>query len=276
MTNVGLVLLAGGLSSRFGGQPKCLVEVGPNDESLLELILNNAIAAGINKILIVTSEKLVDRFDYKLGVFYKEIPVIYSIQSHNIWLRDKPWGTVDALESAFRKITGPFIVCNSDDLVGTNDFKQLVDHIEQRECTSSAMITYPLSEMLPKQGEVTRGIVQESSRGLVHSFQEMEGLTITNYLTKVVTGYGLGPSTPCNANLFCFFPSLMGILTRELYEFKFTHSDSREKELPLSVALDKLIKRGNLIMKMYPSKEPWMGITNSEDEVVLRDALAKG
>ena len=45
-----IVYLVAGMSSRFGGRVKQLVKVGKNDETLMEISVNDAIKAGFSKI----------------------------------------------------------------------------------------------------------------------------------------------------------------------------------------------------------------------------------
>ena len=54
------VYLAAGLSSRFGGRIKALIQVGPNNESLMELSMNEAIEAGFNSFVLIVSPKTLE------------------------------------------------------------------------------------------------------------------------------------------------------------------------------------------------------------------------
>ncbi|MCL5730366.1 MAG: NTP transferase domain-containing protein, partial [Candidatus Pacearchaeota archaeon] len=52
-----LILMAAGASSRFGGKAKQFAPVGPNDETLIEYSVNQAIKSGFDKMILVTSDK---------------------------------------------------------------------------------------------------------------------------------------------------------------------------------------------------------------------------
>ena len=60
-SDVTLLVMAGGLGSRFGGD-KQLVDVGPNGETFLDYAIRDALAAGIGSVVVVArteSEALV-------------------------------------------------------------------------------------------------------------------------------------------------------------------------------------------------------------------------
>jgi dTDP-glucose pyrophosphorylase len=142
MKSYAIVYLVAGLSSRFGGKVKQFAQIGTNNETLIELSMNQALKAGFNKIIFVVGEKTEQLFKNKFGPSYKQIPVQYAKQEFNPEERDKPWGTCDALLSAKQLINEPFVVCNGDDLYGENTFKILVEWMEKNN--SPATIGYPL------------------------------------------------------------------------------------------------------------------------------------
>ena len=47
---ISIVYMVAGISSRFGGKVKQFAQVGKNNETLIELSLNQALEAGFNKI----------------------------------------------------------------------------------------------------------------------------------------------------------------------------------------------------------------------------------
>ena len=48
-----LVVMVAGMSSRFGGKPKQMARIGPNNETLIEYSINQAIKNPFSKIIIV-------------------------------------------------------------------------------------------------------------------------------------------------------------------------------------------------------------------------------
>ena len=56
-SDVTLLVMAGGLGSRFGGD-KQLVDVGPNGETFLDYAIRDALAAGIGSVVVVARTDL--------------------------------------------------------------------------------------------------------------------------------------------------------------------------------------------------------------------------
>ena len=92
-----LVYIVAGISSRFRGKIKQFAKVGRNGETLIECSLKQAIPAGFSKIIFVVGNKTEKVFKEKFGENYEGIPVYYAFQFYDESLRDKPWGTTDAL-----------------------------------------------------------------------------------------------------------------------------------------------------------------------------------
>ena len=59
--------MVAGLSSRFGGKIKSFAKIGPNNETLIEYSLNQAIKTGFNKIIFIVSELTKKPFKEKFG-----------------------------------------------------------------------------------------------------------------------------------------------------------------------------------------------------------------
>ena len=60
--HIAIVYMVAGISSRFGGKIKQLAKVGPNQETLIEYSLNQAISSGFTKIIFIVGEKTFYRF----------------------------------------------------------------------------------------------------------------------------------------------------------------------------------------------------------------------
>ena len=64
--------MAGGMGSRYGGL-KQVDSFGPNNESILDYSIYDAISAGFNKIVILSSPKLQDYFEKKYKKIFSKI-----------------------------------------------------------------------------------------------------------------------------------------------------------------------------------------------------------
>lgn len=262
--NVKLLCLAGGRSSRFGGTPKAFTEVGPNGEYLIQLILNQALECEFSEIVIVISSSVQQEFEEKLGHEYHGVPIKYAIQTFDPETRDRPWGTTDAILAAREYLDCPFVVANSDDLVGVGSFQILFDHLLKSD--NCLTVCFPLLSMLPRSGEVNRGtfMVQD---GFVTGFVENVNISRSNYETR-----GLFPFTPTNANLFGLHPSMLDDLDTELKEFQKT--PDRRAEAIIGVDLMKLIEKERIRMCVMTSNEIWRGVTNQQDAQDLHRELS--
>lgn len=60
-----------------------------------------------------------------------------------------------------------------------------------------------------------------------------------------------------------------------LQEFKRTHEGDRKAECYLPTELASLIAQGKLRMKLYPTPDTWRGVTNPQDEAIVRQQIAE-
>jgi UTP-glucose-1-phosphate uridylyltransferase len=119
-----LVVLAGGMASRYGGK-KQIDPVGPNNECLLEYALYDAIHFGFNKFVFVINQY----FDETVKSYFsmilkaKQVEVYFVYQNLETYLptafhtlletRIKPWGTGHAVLATKAITHEPLVVINS-------------------------------------------------------------------------------------------------------------------------------------------------------------------
>jgi dTDP-glucose pyrophosphorylase len=266
--NISVVYMVAGLSSRFGGKVKQFVKVGPNGETLIELSVQQALKAGFNKIIFIVGDKTEILFKEKFGNNYKATPIFYAKQTFNPSERDKPWGTADAVVCAKEIIKEPFVVCNGDDIYGENTFKVLFDWMKQN--SSSATIGYDLIKVIPEKGSVNRGMFSVNESGFVTKINETLGIEKSNFESM-----GLSAMDPCSQNIFCLKPEAVELLQSQLNDFKLTHKGDRKSECYLPTELSNLIGKGKITLKLLRTPDEWIGVTNPEDEVTVREFLLK-
>lgn len=259
-----LIYMVGGLSSRFGGKIKQFAEIGPNNETLIEYSMNQAISSNFSKIIFIVGELTETPFRKKFGDFYKGIKIEYAKQEFDKKLRDKPWGTVDALCSAIHLINEPCIVCNGDDIYGKSSFKTLNDHL--KKYNEDATLGYKLIETIPEKGTVNRGIFKIQD-GYVKNLEEVFNISQENYKEK------FNQETLCSMNIFALHPQTIKKIKDKLNIFKQKNQKERKLECLLPNEIFNLIKEKKIKMKIYPSNESWFGITNPEDELIIREKL---
>jgi len=264
---ISIVYMVAGLSSRFGGKVKQFAEVGKNKETLIEISLNQSLKAGFNKIIFIVGDKTENLFKEKFEDTYKGIPIFYAKQTFDPNKRDKPWGTCDALVSAKEIIDENFVVCNGDDLYGENSFKILFDYLNKEN--SSATLGFELGKVVPDFGGVNRAIYSFDEKNNVLDLKETIGIE------KIKFGeMNLTKKTLCSMNIFALTKDVILRLEMRLNKFKLMHSNDRKIECYLPVELAELIKDKELNLKLLTTFDEWMGITNPEDEVLLKEKLA--
>jgi len=262
---IAIIYMVAGISRRFGGKAKGLAKIGPNDETLIEYSLDQAIQAGFTKIILIVSEKTKPLFQNHLGDSYKNIPIKYVIQEIDFEKRDKPWGTTDALCAAKEIIDSNFVICNGDDIYGEEAFSLLTNHLNGKN--TCATLGYKLKSVIPNEGEVNRGIYEiEDSE--VKSIKETYEISKSNFQEKNITEESL-----CSMNIFALTIESLDKLDKKLKIFKEENTGNREIECLLPEELGKLIKEREITMEIYPTNAKWFGLTNPEDELKVKSEL---
>jgi len=85
-----LISLVAGMSSRFGGKPKQIERVGPNNETLIEYSINQSLSINPSKIVFVTNKNTEHLFKQIFKDLYKGIKVEYVVQYYEQY-RKRPW-----------------------------------------------------------------------------------------------------------------------------------------------------------------------------------------
>ena len=268
MKEVAIVYMLAGLSKRFGGKPKGLAKIGPNNETLMECSLKQSVPAGFKKIIFVVSEKTKESFMQAFGQSYKGVSIYYAVQDFDSKTRDKPWGTLDALCAAKKFIDCPFVVCNGDDLYGEEPFKIIVNHLKNENNGTTA--AYKLKEVLSEKGVVNRAIFETDKENFVTSITEVIGLSNANLQEK-----SFSQESPCSMNIFGFQKETIIHFQEALEEFKRLHKGDRTAECYLPEETGNLIKSKKLKLMLYPTNSQWIGLTNPEDEEKAKIKLAK-
>jgi len=263
---IAIVYMVAGMSSRFGGKPKHFTPIGPNNETLLEYSLNQAIKANFSKIILIIRKETLEDFKKFFSDNYKGIPIQYAFQEFNPEERDKPWGTTDALCSVYNLIDCPFVVCNGDDIYGEQAFQILANHLRYNQI--GATIGYKLGNVLSERGTVNRGIFELNPNQTLTSIIETFDIEESNLEAK-----GLTKETPCSQNIFALHPETLQHLNQALIKFKQENSGDRKKECLLPEELNRLINQNKLIIKHYLTSQKSFGITNPEDEKKVREQL---
>lgn len=265
-----LVVLAAGLGSRFGGT-KQLESVGPNGEAFLDFAISDAVAAGIERVVLVVRTDIIDMVREHIGRFHPAaLDIAYECQDELGPPRAKPWGTVHAVLAAAPSLDGPFLVVNADDHYGPSSYELAVDALAATGPDRAGLVTFRLGNTVPDRGSVSRGVCTVADGRLVAI---EEHLTIERDGDGLRSEHGpLGEDTPVSMNLWCFDGSMIDALRGRFEVFLEAHGDEAGSECLLPVEVGVLMQDG-LEVVVRDSPEQWIGVTNPDDLELARSLL---
>ena len=258
---VALVYLVAGISSRFGGAIKQFAAVRDDGKTLIEHSIQQAMKADFDRIVFIVGNLTEESFRKKFGTSYMGVPVFYALQRYEGKIRDRPWGTADALVTIKEHIDGPFVICNGDDIYGPDAFRTLVEHLKTSK--ESATVGYRLKETLSGSGTVNRGILTVQDGHYVQQIKETLDI-------DEKTASSESQDRLCSVNLFGFHQSFIALLEAAVTEFKRTTPvTDRTRECYLPEEVSKLISAGAVRVRLYEATERWQGITYQSDVAKL-------
>ncbi|MBR9704281.1 hypothetical protein GOV12_02630 [Candidatus Pacearchaeota archaeon] len=260
-----IVYMAAGMSSRFHGDIKAFANLGPNDESLIEFSLNQAISAGFNKIIFIVGVDTIKPFQEKFNDSYKNLPIKYVMQNFDKDKRDRPWGTTDAACTIKDVIDTPFVICNSDDIYGNKNFQTLANHL--KESDDDATIGYVLIDHLSNSAPGNRAIFKTKD-DYVQDLTEVLGIEKNN-LKKTNTF----ANDLCSMSIFALHPNTVKHMDDILQTFKNNNKNNRKIEALLPNTISQLIKENKIKMKIYPCKQNAIGVTVPSDVEIVKKRL---
>lgn len=267
-----LLILAGGASSRMkkslgktdlptavahiaAQQHKSLIPLGLEKKPLLIRLLENAVAAGYDKIYIVTAP---DNSAFQQALIpyadrFRGVAIDFAIQRTPA-RRIKPLGTADAVAQALRQYTdllaGEFTLCNGDNLYSVASLKKLLTPRQAPHAT----IAYARSALAFSEDRIAQFAILKMDKNnyLTQIVEKPNAVQITALQKK-------GKENFVSMNLFRF----TGKLLLPYLEQCSLHPERDEKELP--VAVEQMIQDhpGELIC--YQMHENIADLTTAED-----------
>ncbi len=288
MKEKALLILAGGLGSRFGG----LKQVEPVDEQnnfIIDYSIFDAIRTGFNKVIFVIKEENYKIFKETIGKrIEKHIKVEYVFQGLNDYVpqgidfskRQKPWGTGHAVLVARDKIQGDFTVINADDFYGLDGFRVASNFFdENKDEKVYGLVGYMVGNTLTENGAVKRGVCEVKDDYFItvneSSIERKNGVIYANKLGTDEIRV-LPENYPVNMNLICFRKNYIDILEKRFKDFVLDKNTNLEKdEFLLLNEVSYAIKNYGYKMKMLKTSAVWHGFTYKEDKEKVVNAIKK-
>ena len=277
-----LVVLAGGLGSRFGGN-KQISCVGPSGECLMEYSVFDALEAGFDRVVFILKEDMVDTVREKIGNrLAKKVQVDYAVQDYSSIPsfyqipeeRVKPFGTVHALLCAKDYLDAPFATVNADDYYGKDAYRILKSMLDQLTSGDQAvMVPYILGNTMSENGGVTRGVcsiedgVLQSVRetGNIHYGEDKRILSDTGELDR---------DLPVSMNIWGFHPSSIPQIEAYFHAFlKNLKPDEIKAECLLPIMINDFLSAKSMTVRAKSSSDCWFGLTYREDVEVTQNEL---
>ena len=281
MSDITLLIMAAGMGSRYGGL-KQLDSVGPNQETIIDYSVYDAIRAGFDKVVFVIRKEFYNEFrslitDKYLGKIKVEfafqelenLPADFSCPEE----RKKPWGTGHAILSAKDIIQEPFVAINGDDFYGLESFKVVADYY-QNGGSEFSMVAFQLDNTLSDFGSVTRGLCTLKGNKL-DTVIETGGLIMSEKGMRSDRNIHLNGKEPVSMNVWGFTPDLFGYLESMFIQFLKEEGDALKSEYLIPSVVNNLIQTDRKSVHILHSSAKWFGVTYKEDKSYVMEEIKK-
>lgn len=279
-----LVILAAGLSSRYGGL-KQIDPIGPGGEFLIDYSVYDAVRAGFKRVVFLIAPEMRGDFEDAIGRRVSgHIETVYAYQSLDRCLpegysvpegRVRPWGTAHALLCCREVLDGPFAMINADDFYGEGAFRMMHSSLVNVDMSARpmrfSMVGYRLGNTVTDSGRVCRGACRTKGDKL----DFIEELT---YVVKTPDGpaYSLDAgktltllpeSTMVSMNFWGFTPALFDEIEKRFPKFLATGLDSNpQAEMLVPNLVGELLREELCTVDVMRSDDVWHGMTYREDK----------
>ncbi len=283
-----LLVLAAGMSSRYGGGLKQIDPIGPTGEIIIDYSIHDAIKAGFGKVVFVIRHSIDQAFKEAIGNKYKGIEVAYAYQEmdmlpsgleRDVAYRLKPWGTAHAVWCARNVITEPFAIINADDFYGYSAFKQVADFlIGNKDDNTYAIAGYQMKYTMSEEGSVNRGVCETDKEGnLVGIVERTDIFTTPTEIYSESSGSKIvfTGEEPVSMNFMGFKPQIFTQMEAYFRNFLAEIGNDPKKEFFIPLLLNHLVKTGESKIKVLDVKEEWIGITYAADKEKAAASIKK-
>lgn len=263
-----LVILAGGLGSRFGGA-KQIAPFGKQGHFLFEYACYDAMKAGFEKVFVIVRSGMEQLVKEQLNKWMADdrFEILVQVQE-----RSKPWGTAHALHFLTGKWAAPFLVLNADDYYGSQICERAIALLQNGN--SAAALAFELGPTLSPHGPVARGLCQQEN-GYLTAIEEVLKIQSINDQIRDEFGRVLAPAQLISMNAWLLPASFLTRLAGLVQAFLDTHATDETTEIYLPKVLDQLIQAGELQIKLAAMPAEWFGITYAADLALAQEKIAE-
>lgn len=283
-----LLVLAAGMSSRYGGGLKQIDPIGPSGEIIIDYSIHDAVKAGFGKVVFVIRKSIDQAFKEAIGNKYKNIEVVYAYQEmdmlpkgmeRDITYRQKPWGTAHAVWCARDVIKEPFAIINADDFYGYTAFKQVADFlIENQGKDIYSIAGYQMKYTMSEEGSVNRGVCETDKDGnLVGIVERTDIFTTPKEIYSESSGSKIvfTGEEPVSMNFMGFTPLIFKQMEDYFINFLKEIGEDPKKEFFIPLLLNHLVKTGETKIRVLDVKEEWIGVTYAADKAKAAASILK-
>ncbi|WP_462157299.1 sugar phosphate nucleotidyltransferase [Pseudoalteromonas sp. GB56] len=282
---ISLVILAGGLGSRFGGA-KQIARLPGIESTIMELSIADAYDAGVRHLIIIINAAVCDAIkreilpnlpaDLDVDLVEQRISDVPDEFTSLAQQRTKPWGTGHALLCAKSAIRDKAIVITADDYYGDIAFEQIITHF--RRCENWGCVAYPLLNTLSEQGGVNRGICTLNEAQQLISVDEVLNI---HFEDKTLVGTNaqqtkieLDNNALASMTFWGIDLRLFTLLEQNFHEFLSIHDNGVKKEYYLPDQIQYSIDTLGVAVDVYPAQQPWLGMTYKDELPVLAQKIS--
>jgi len=271
--------LAAGMGSRYGGL-KQLDGVGPNDETIMDYSVFDAIRSGFGKLVFVIRKDFEEDFRLKIACKYENyIPVDIVFQSLDSLPsgfvcpsgRTKPWGTNHAIMMGKEVIHEPFAVINADDFYGHNSFITLSEALSAMSGKKNEyrMIGFCIGNTISESGSVARGVCETNREGFLTTVVERTAIERVDGKIQFTDENGmicfLDENTLVSMNMWGFTPEYFAYSEDSFKDFLRKNGDNLNSEFFIPSMVNELLARDVAKVKVLDTISKWFGITYAND-----------
>ena len=291
MEKPSLVILAAGISSRYGGL-KQIDPVGEHGELIIDYSIYDAIKAGFRKVIFIITREIEGDFMEVIGnriaqhvetaYAYQELDTLpggYALPPGRV----KPWGTAQALLSARSVIRGPFAVINADDFYGASAYRSIYDWLTASGGTEKgkmqfAMVGYRIENTVSDYGKVTRGLCEADENGFLKNIVERASVEKTPTGARYLDD-GRWCPIPAGALVSMNFWGLCQDFFQAAEEDFPVFLDENLAANPLKceyllpTEIGRQLQAGRSAVQVLESADMWYGLTYREDRPGVVEAV---